>query len=75
LAADPGDRVDMVLTNPPIGKKSSVTFVNEEGDAHLIWLTLSASWWSESWLKGESTQLSNGAFDNPPFGLPWISRG
>ncbi len=33
LAADPGDRVDMVLTNPPFGKKSSVTFVNEEGDA------------------------------------------
>jgi type I restriction enzyme M protein len=33
LAADPGDRFDVVLTNPPFGKKSSVTFVNEEGDA------------------------------------------
>ena len=27
LAADPGDRFDLVLTNPPFGKKSSVTFV------------------------------------------------
>jgi type I restriction enzyme M protein len=33
LAADPGDRFDLVLTNPPFGKKSSVTFINEEGDA------------------------------------------
>jgi len=31
LAADPGDRFDMVLTNPPFGKKSSVTVVNEAG--------------------------------------------
>jgi len=31
LKADPGDRFDMVLTNPPFGKKSSMTFVNEEG--------------------------------------------
>jgi len=32
LAADPGQRFDMVMTNPPFGKKSSVTFVNEEGE-------------------------------------------
>ncbi len=32
LAADPGDRFSMVLTNPPFGKKSSVTYVNEEGE-------------------------------------------
>ncbi len=32
LAADPGERFSMVLTNPPFGKKSSVTFVNEEGE-------------------------------------------
>jgi type I restriction enzyme M protein len=31
LAADPGLRFDMVLTNPPFGKKSSVTIVSEEG--------------------------------------------
>ncbi len=32
LAADPGERFDMVLTNPPFGKKSSVTVVNEAGE-------------------------------------------
>jgi type I restriction enzyme M protein len=32
LASDPGQRFEMVLTNPPFGKKSSVTFVNEEGE-------------------------------------------
>ena len=32
LAADPGERFNMVLTNPPFGKKSSVTFVTEEGE-------------------------------------------
>ncbi len=32
LAADPGERFDVVLTNPPFGKKSSVTFVNEAGE-------------------------------------------
>jgi type I restriction enzyme M protein len=32
LAADSGDRFDMVLTNPPFGKKSSVTVVNELGE-------------------------------------------
>src|SRR6058998_1423830 len=33
LKADPGDRFDMVLTNPPFGRKSSMTFVNTEGEA------------------------------------------
>jgi len=32
LAADPGDRFDMILTNPPFGKKSSVTYVTETGE-------------------------------------------
>jgi len=31
LAADPGERFDVVLTNPPFGKKSSTTIVGEEG--------------------------------------------
>ena len=31
--ADPGERFEMVLTNPPFGRKSSMTFVNEEGEA------------------------------------------
>ncbi len=32
LRADPGDRFDMVLTNPPFGKKSSIQVINEEGE-------------------------------------------
>ena len=33
LVSDPGDRFDIVLTNPPFGKKSSITIVNGEGKA------------------------------------------
>ena len=32
LLTDPGYRVDYVLTNPPFGKKSAITFTNEEGE-------------------------------------------
>lgn len=32
LLLDPGYRVDYVLTNPPFGKKSSLTFTNENGE-------------------------------------------
>lgn len=32
LVADTGLRVDYVLTNPPFGKKSSMTFTNEDGE-------------------------------------------
>jgi len=31
LAQDPNERFSMILTNPPFGKKSSVSFVTEEG--------------------------------------------
>ncbi len=33
LVSSPGDHFDMVLTNPPFGKKSSITIVNGEGKA------------------------------------------
>jgi type I restriction enzyme M protein len=33
LISDPGDRFDMVLTNPPFGKRSSFTIINGEGKA------------------------------------------
>lgn len=33
LISDPGHRFDIVLTNPPFGKKSSMTIVNVEGKA------------------------------------------
>lgn len=32
LLSDPGYRVDYVLTNPPFGKKSSITFTNENDE-------------------------------------------
>jgi len=32
LASDPGDRFSLILTNPPFGKKSSISIVNEEGE-------------------------------------------
>ena len=32
LRSDPGDRFDLVLTNPPFGKKSSVMVVNAQGE-------------------------------------------
>lgn len=32
LLTDPGYRVDYCLTNPPFGKKSSITITNEEGE-------------------------------------------
>lgn len=31
LATDPGDRFEVVLTNPPFGKKSSTTIINGKG--------------------------------------------
>ena len=33
LISDTGERFDMVLTNPPFGKKSSITIVDEKGKA------------------------------------------
>lgn len=32
LLMDSGERYDYVLTNPPFGKKSSITFTNEDGE-------------------------------------------
>src|SRR5437764_9225619 len=32
LRSDPNDRFDLVLTNPPFGKKSSVMVVNDQGE-------------------------------------------
>ncbi len=40
LAADPGDRFSLVLTNPPFGRKSSVRVLNEEGEEERQALTL-----------------------------------
>ncbi len=32
LKTDPGERFELVLTNPPFGRKSSMTFVSDEGE-------------------------------------------
>src|SRR5215210_1143348 len=40
LRADPKTRFDLVLTNPPFGKKSSVRVVNEEGEEERQSLTV-----------------------------------
>jgi type I restriction enzyme M protein len=40
LSADPGERYSMVLSNPPFGKKSSVKFVNADGDQESEDLTI-----------------------------------
>lgn len=40
LRADPGTRFDVVLTNPPFGKKSSVRLVNDEGEEERQALTV-----------------------------------
>ena len=40
LRGDPGTRFDLVLTNPPFGKKSSVLVVNEEGEEEKQALTV-----------------------------------
>ncbi len=40
LKGDPGDRFEVILTNPPFGKKSSVTVVNDEGEQEREALTI-----------------------------------
>ena len=40
LRAHPGANYDMVLTNPPFGRKSSLTFVNSEGESERESLTV-----------------------------------
>ena len=32
LRSEPSELVDVVLTNPPFGKKSSITVINDEGE-------------------------------------------
>jgi type I restriction enzyme M protein len=40
LNGDPGDRFEVILTNPPFGKKSRVSVVNEEGEQERQALTI-----------------------------------
>jgi type I restriction enzyme M protein len=55
LAAHPGRYYDMVLTNPPFGKKSSVTIVNEDGEVKREAQTISRT---DFWATTSNKQLN-----------------
>ena len=55
LLTDPGYRVDYVLTNPPFGKKSFITFTNEEGETEDEGLVYNRS---EFWTTSSNKQLN-----------------
>ncbi|AEH60600.1 N-6 DNA methylase [Methanosalsum zhilinae DSM 4017] len=55
LIADPGIRYDYVLTNPPFGKKSSMTFTNEEGELEREDLTYNRQ---DFWVTSSNKQLN-----------------
>lgn len=55
LIADPGTRYDYVLTNPPFGKKSSMTFTNDEGEQEKEDLTYNRQ---DFWVTTSNKQLN-----------------
>lgn len=55
LIADSGERYDYVLTNPPFGKKSSMTFTNEEGKQEKDVLTYNRQ---DFWVTTSNKQLN-----------------
>ncbi|MBX7139759.1 MAG: type I restriction-modification system subunit M, partial [Chitinophagales bacterium] len=55
LVADDGKRYDYVLTNPPFGKKSSMTFTNEEGEEEKEELTYNRQ---DFWATTSNKQLN-----------------
>jgi len=55
LVADTGPRVDYVLTNPSFGKKSSMTFTNEEGEQKSEDLTYNRQ---DFWVTTSNKQLN-----------------
>ncbi|MDE0127987.1 MAG: class I SAM-dependent DNA methyltransferase [Gammaproteobacteria bacterium] len=55
LVADSGERFDYVLANPPFGKKSSMSFTNEEGEQEKEALTYNRS---EFWAATANKQLN-----------------
>lgn len=55
LITDSGDRYDYVLTNPPFGKKSSMTFTNEEGKQEKDNLTYNRQ---DFWVTTSNKQLN-----------------
>lgn len=55
LVADSGERYDYVLANPPFGKKSSMTFTNEEGEQEKDELTYNRQ---DFWATTSNKQLN-----------------
>ncbi len=55
LGAEPGDHYDVVLTNPPFGKKSSVLIVSAEGETSRESLTVSRN---DFWATTSNKQLN-----------------
>lgn len=55
LGGDPGTRFDMILTNPPFGKKSSITIVNESGEEEKEALTY---YRDDFWVTTSNKQLN-----------------
>ena len=55
LLSDPGTRYDYVRTNPPFGKKSSLTFENEEGEQETEDLVYNRQ---DFWATGSNKQLN-----------------
>ena len=55
LVADAGERFDYVLANPPFGKKSSMTFTNEEGEQEKDDLTYNRQ---DFWASTSNKQLN-----------------
>jgi type I restriction enzyme M protein len=55
LRSKPSELVDLVLTNPPFGKKSSIRIINEEGDEEREALTYSRD---DFWATTSNKQLN-----------------
>lgn len=55
LVADNGQRFDYVLANPPFGKKSSMSFTNEEGEQEKEYLTYNRQ---DFWATTSNKQLN-----------------
>jgi type I restriction enzyme M protein len=55
LRSDPGSRFSMVLTNPPFGRKSSISFVNEEGETERASLIVERP---DFWASSNNKQLN-----------------
>ena len=55
LLTDPGYRVDYVMTNPPFGKRSSITFTNEDNEQEEEDLVYNRQ---DFWTKSSNKQLN-----------------